>query len=61
LKHVAIVKDLKRVGTVDNRSGFKTQIRSDAGERLIVFVQDPGNGAVLGAAMRPVRDSEPRP
>jgi hypothetical protein len=52
LKHVAIVKDLKRVGTVDNRSGFKTQIRSDVGERLIVFVQEPGNGAVLGAAMR---------
>ena len=51
LKHVAIVKDLKRVGTVDERSGFKTQVRADAGARLIVFVQEPGNGAVLGAAM----------
>jgi hypothetical protein len=52
LKHVAIVKDLKRVGTVDNRSGFKTQVHSEAGTRLIVFVQEPGNGPVLGAAMR---------
>jgi hypothetical protein len=58
LKHVAIVKDLKRVGTVDDRSSFKTRIRSEGGERLIVFAQEPGNGAVLGAAMR---IPEPRP
>jgi hypothetical protein len=57
LKHVAIVKDLKRVGTVDERSGFKTQVRADAGTRLIVFVQEPGNGPILGAAMF----SEPQP
>jgi hypothetical protein len=52
LKHVAIVKDLKRVGTVNDRSGFRTQVAVDVGVRLVVFVQDPGNGAVLGAAMR---------
>jgi hypothetical protein len=52
LKHVAIVKDLKRVGTVDGRSGFKTQIPAGAGARLIVFAQASGNGPILGAAMR---------
>jgi hypothetical protein len=52
LHHVAIVKDLKQVGTVDGRSGFKTRVTPESGARLIVFVQEPGNGPVLGAAMR---------
>ncbi len=52
LHHVAIAKELKQVGTVDPRSGFKTQVRLQSGSRLIVFVQETGNGPVWGAAMR---------
>ena len=53
LHHVAIVKDLKQIGTVDDRTEFKARIPIDAGARLIVFVQEFGNGPVWGAAMRP--------
>jgi hypothetical protein len=59
LEHVAIVKDLKQVGTVDSRSGFRSQLRSEAEARLIVFVQESGNGPILGVAMRaPGRQSQ---
>jgi hypothetical protein len=54
LHHVAIVKELKQIGTVDDRNEFKTRIPIvDAGVRLIVFVQEFGNGPVWGTAMRP--------
>lgn len=51
LHHVAIVKELKQAGTVDERSGFRTQVKLQSGARLIVFVQEAGNGPVWGAAM----------
>lgn len=54
LHHVAIAKELKQIGTVDDRTEFKIQLPADSGARLIVFVQEFGNGPVLGAAMRPV-------
>jgi len=50
---VAIVKSLERVGSVDAKTGFQSEVPLQAGARLIVFVQDPGNGPVRGAAMRP--------
>jgi hypothetical protein len=53
LHHVAIVKELKQIGTVDDRTEFKARIPIDAAARLIVFVQEFGNGPVWGAAMRP--------
>jgi hypothetical protein len=53
LHHVAIVKSLERIGGVDAKAGFKAEVPVMAGARLIVFVQDPGNGPVRGAAMRP--------
>src|SRR5215813_4843231 len=53
LHHVAIVKELKQIGTVDDRTEFKARIPVDAAARLIVFVQEFGNGPVWGAAMRP--------
>src|SRR5689334_19981732 len=53
LHHVAIVKNLKQIGTVDDRIAFQNRIRIEAGARLIVFVQELGNGPVLGAAMLP--------
>src|SRR5215467_6995070 len=53
LNHVAIVKELKQIGTVDDRTAFQARIPIDAASRLIVFVQEFGNGPVWGAAMRP--------
>jgi hypothetical protein len=55
LRHVAIVKELKLVGTVDGQSGFTTQANVPGGTRLIVFVQEAGNGPVWGAAMQAAR------
>jgi len=52
LHHVSIVKELKQVGAVDNRSPFRTQIPVESGLRLIVFVQEAGNGPVWGVTMR---------
>ena len=53
LHHVAILKELKQIGAVDDRTGLKTNVRLESGVRLIVFVQEAGNGPVWGAAMRP--------
>ncbi|HTS30829.1 MAG TPA: DUF1223 domain-containing protein [Bryobacteraceae bacterium] len=53
LHHVAILKELKQIGTVDDRTGLKTNLRVESGMRLIVFVQEFGDGPVWGAAMRP--------
>jgi len=53
LRHVSIVKELKQVGTLDDRMQFKTRIALESGSRLIVFVQEAGNGPVWGAALMP--------
>jgi len=53
LHHVAIVKELKPIGAIDDRSGLTTNLRLEPGVRLIVFVQESGNGPVWGTAMRP--------
>jgi hypothetical protein len=52
LHHVAIAKELKQVGTVDDRTEFKTKLPAERGARLIVFVQEFGNGPVWGTIMR---------
>ena len=52
LHHVAIAKELKQIGTVDDRTEFKTKLPLDSGACLIVFVQELGNGPVLAVAMR---------
>ena len=52
LHHVAIAKDLRQIGTVDDRTEFKTKLLLESGARLIVFVQELGNGPVLAVAMR---------
>jgi len=53
LHHVAILKELKQIGAVDDQTGLKTNLRLEPGARLIVFVQESGNGPVWGTAMRP--------
>jgi hypothetical protein len=51
LHHVSIVKELKQIGTVNEHSRFQTQVKLEAAGRLIVFVQEAGNGPVWGAAI----------
>jgi len=53
LHHVAIAKELKQIGTVDDRTEFKTKLPLESGARLVVFIQEFGNGPVWGATMRP--------
>jgi hypothetical protein len=60
LRHVSIVKELKQIGTLDDRVPFKTRIPLESGARLIVFVQEAGNGPVWGAALMPSGHSERR-
>lgn len=53
LHHVAIVRKLRKLGKLDQQSNFRGEISvaSFAGGRLVSFVQEPGGGVVLGAAM----------
>ena len=53
LHHVAIVRKLEQIGTVDDRTGLKVNVPLEPGARFIVFVQEAGNGPVLATAMRP--------
>ena len=57
LTHVAVLRELVRVGEVEpgaaSRQSFSIALRPDLGRvpvRVIAFVQQPGPGAVLGAA-----------
>jgi len=53
LHHVAIIRKLRKLGKLDKQSSFREDlsVTSFAGGRLIGFVQEPGTGIVLGAAM----------
>jgi hypothetical protein len=57
LHHVAIVRDIQQVGTLHGNETFTKQLPNRAGKvaagsRLIVFVQEAGNGRVWGAASK---------
>lgn len=59
LTHVAVVQTLRKIGRLENGKGFNQEFEiklkpgTNAGNiRLIAFVQEPGPGKVLGAAMR---------
>jgi hypothetical protein len=52
LEHIAVVKELKQVGRIDQASGFRGAVPVERGMRLIVFVQEGTTGPVWGAAMR---------
>jgi hypothetical protein len=60
LRHVSIVKELKQVGTLDDRMQFKTRIPLESGSRLIVLVQEAGTGPLWGAALMPSGRGESR-
>ena len=60
LEHVAVVRTLTRVGKVKKGEGFSQDVSlaadpSGAPSRLIVFVQEPNQGKILGAAVEPVQ------
>jgi hypothetical protein len=59
LNHVAVVRQLTRIGKMEKRRTFKKLIElklnlatDPRNARLIIFVQEPGSGKVLGAAQQ---------
>jgi len=53
---VAIVTELRQLGKLDQREGFRVELPAPpAGSRLIAFVQEPGTGRILGAAVLPAK------
>ena len=58
LEHVAVVKKLSQIGKLDKQRVFSKDVSiKSIGQpsRLIVFVQEPGQGRVVGAAMAEVQ------
>ncbi len=53
LHPVAIAKQVKQIAAVDDRREFKAKLPLESGVRLIVFVQELGNGTVWAVAMHP--------
>jgi hypothetical protein len=51
LHHVAIAKEIRQIGMVSDRVAFQTTVRVEPGLRLIVWVQEAGDGPVWAAAM----------
>jgi hypothetical protein len=58
LTHVAVVRSISRVGTIDSTRPFSEDVSVKLGKpdevsnlRLIAFIQRPGPGRVLGATM----------
>ncbi len=60
LQHVAVVKNITRIGSASKAKGFQDEISlkadpADASNlRLVLFVQEPGNGKILGAASQQI-------
>jgi hypothetical protein len=57
LDHVAVVRSLRKIGAVKRGGGSFTRMvdlpADAAGQRIVVFAQEAGQGRVLGAAMLP--------
>jgi hypothetical protein len=60
LRHVAIVAELKQLGSTSSRSGFTGRVPLRSGTRLVIFVQAPDGGPVWGSAMLSSRSAEPQ-
>jgi hypothetical protein len=62
LQHVAVAKNVTKIGSVSKTKGFaqnaniKLEGNNDpANLRVVVFVQDPNSGKVLGAALQQIK------
>jgi hypothetical protein len=58
LQHVAVVRNLKKIGKTESGQGYSKDMSLDTrslshAARLIVFLQEPGQGKILGAAVTP--------
>ena len=56
LQHVAVLRNLAKVGTAASGQGYSKDLRLDANSllhpsRLVVFLQEPDQGKILGAAV----------
>ncbi len=56
IKHVAVAGEIRQVGHIGVKDHFEMRIppppsSSKTGDRLIAFVQEPGNGKILGAIL----------
>ena len=51
LHHVAIVRQLRQIGSVSGLAGFTGEIPASPGDRIVAFVQDPGSGRIRGAGL----------
>lgn len=49
LPHVAVVRSLERIGETSGSAAFSREVRRNRAGRMVVFVQEPGQGRVLGA------------
>ena len=60
LEHVAVVKSLTRIGKIEAGRDYVENVSLDVhslsqAARLVVFLQEPGQGKILGAAMEQFR------
>jgi hypothetical protein len=56
LRHVAVVRSLRKIGSIKRNGTFSKQIdlpADSAGQRVVVFLQAAGQAQVLGAALLP--------
>ncbi|MBZ5723697.1 MAG: DUF1223 domain-containing protein [Acidobacteriia bacterium] len=54
LHHVAVVESMRKIGAVKRGAGFRAEIElppDAARQRLVVFLQESGQGRIQGAAM----------
>ena len=60
LTHVAVVRSLRKIGWVKRGGTFSRLIdlsKPIPGQRVVVFLQEPGQARVWGAAMLPAREN----
>ncbi len=63
LRHVAVVRSLRKIGWMKRGGTFSTQVELPAGateQRVVVFLQEAGQSRVVGAAMLPAGENQPR-
>jgi hypothetical protein len=62
LRHVAVVRSLRRIGVLKRGVDFRADIGlppDSAGQRVVAFAQEPGQGKVTGVAL--LRSYKPAP